>query len=560
VFENATVQPSPLWLQYRLQAVGLNPINNIVDVTNFVMAELGQPMHAFDADKLAGPHIIVRTAREGERIEALNGESYDLTPAALVIADEAGPIALAGVIGGAASAISDGTTRLVFESASFHAATIRRTSSRLRLRTDASMRFEKAQDPVNTVRGLARAVELLQIVSPGIRLVGGLADAAGPVKPAPRIELAMEWLIRKLGRTIDASEVRTILESLQFTVEDSAPGVFTVTVPSWRATKDVSIKEDLVEEIGRTVGYATITPVAPEVPTNPPVDNPRLKFHRQVRAAVAAQGYTEVYNYSFLNQETAQRFGWAPEEHIGVANPISSEQGLLRLSLVPGIWRNVQDNAKYLASFGLFEVGYEIHKREGSLPDEVPHLVAAVYERDGDTGPFYEAKRLAECLLPGCEWKPGTARSFEHPSRVAEVEWRGCVVGRLFELHPEFVEGRAALLDLDLGLLEEMGPVEKRYKPLRRFPSSEFDLSVVTGMRSLVGEIEKQIVSFAGPRLENIRFLRQYSGAPLPEDAKSVSFRLLVAAQDRTLSSEEVSGIRDGIIQGMRGLGYEMRV
>ncbi len=180
VFENVTVGPSPLWLQYRLEAIGLNPINNIVDVTNFVMAEIAQPMHAFDADKLHGGEIIVRSARPGERIAALNGETYDLDPSNLVIADPHGPIALAGVIGGAESAISDATARIVFESANFNASSIRKTSSRLKLRTDASMRFEKAQDPANTVRGLARALELLQEVSPGIRLVGGLGDAHRP--------------------------------------------------------------------------------------------------------------------------------------------------------------------------------------------------------------------------------------------------------------------------------------------------------------------------------------------------------------------------------------------
>jgi len=263
VFENVTVGPSPLWLQYRLEAIGLNPINNIVDVTNFVMAEIAQPMHAFDADKLHGGEIIVRSARPGERIAALNGETYELDPSNLVIADPHGPIALAGVIGGAESAISDATARIVFESANFNASSIRKTSSRLKLRTDASMRFEKAQDPANTGRGLARALELLQEVSPGIRLVGGLGDAHRSL-PAPKpIVLPLDWLDRKLGRAIPPAEVRRILESLEFQVEDAGTRTFSVTPPSWRATKDVSIKDDLVEEVGRMVGYDTITPVAP---------------------------------------------------------------------------------------------------------------------------------------------------------------------------------------------------------------------------------------------------------------------------------------------------------
>lgn len=561
VFENATVKPSPLWLQHRLQALGLNPINNIVDVTNFVMAELAQPMHAFDGEKLFGGTIYVRNAKEGERADALNGESYDLTPAALVIADASGPIALAGVIGGMHSAISDSTTRIVLESANFHAANVRRTSSRLKLRTDASMRFEKSQDPVNTVRALARAVELLEMVSPGIQLVGGLADLAAPPKPAPVIELRMEWLVRKLGKEMEAAEVRGILEALCFGVTQPQAGIFSVTVPSWRATKDISIKDDLIEEIGRMIGYSTITPVPPLTPTEAPPDNPRRRFHRRLRELVRDQGFDEVYNYSFLSEEDARRFALDPAVHVKVANPISIEQALMRRTLIPGIWKNIQENSKHFEEFRLFEIGYEIHRKEDSLPDEIPHLAAAIYQRTKETGPLYEVKRLADCILPGSELRPAAETSvYEHPTRTADVVWRGRMVGRLFEFHPNFVEGRAVLLDLNLGLIETMGMPEKRYQPVRRYPESAFDLSVIGERRTLVGEVEKKIRSFAGLQLESIRFLRQYEGPPLAEGAKSISFRLVVAAKDHTLSNDEVTAIRDGIIAGMRAEGFEMRV
>ncbi|MBL8177939.1 MAG: phenylalanine--tRNA ligase subunit beta [Bryobacterales bacterium] len=560
-FENVTVQASPLWFQHRLQILGLNPINNIVDVTNYVMAELAQPMHAFDAGKLAGDTIFVRNAREGETADALNGETYALTPAALVIADASGPIAIAGVIGGAHSAIGDSTTRLVLESANFHAACVRRTSSRLKLRTDASMRFEKSQDPVNTVRALARAVELLELVSPGIRLVGGLGDLAAPPKPAPVIELHMDWLIRKLGRDIEPAEVQRILEALHFTVEAPAAGVFIVTVPSWRATKDISIKDDLIEEIGRMIGYATITPVAPVTPTEAPADNPRRRFHRQLRQLVTAQGFDEVYNYSFLSEDDARRFSLDPAAHVTVANPISIDQALLRQTLIPGIWKNIQENSKHFDEFRLFEIGYEIHRRADALPEEVPHLAAAVYQKTKEAGPLYEAKRLAECILPGCELRPaGDAAVHEHPARTAGILWRGETVGRLFEFHPNFVEGRAVVVDLNLGRIEAMGSPEKRYQPVRRYPESAFDLSVIGQRRTLAGDVEKLIRGFAGPQLESIRFLRQYEGAPLADGAKSISFRLVVASRDHTLSNEEVTAVRDAIIDGMRREGFDMRV
>ena len=269
VIENIRVRPSPLWLQARLTAIGLNPINNIVDLTNFIMSELAQPMHAFDRGLLKGDTILVRPARAGEKFVALNEEEYTLAPANLVIADAGGAIALGGVIGGLHSAINDGTTPIVLESANFLGSSIRRTSSALKLRTDASMRFEKSQDPHNTVRGLARAVELLEELSPGFRIVGGLADRKKDIPPPPPILLPMDWLALKLGRAVPEDEVRDILERLAFGVRSAAPGVLSVTVPSWRATRDISIKDDLVEEVGRMVGYDSIEPRGAAGPLRP---------------------------------------------------------------------------------------------------------------------------------------------------------------------------------------------------------------------------------------------------------------------------------------------------
>src|ERR1700690_644571 len=274
VFDNVTVGPSPLWLQSRMEAIGLNPINNIVDVTNFIMSELAQPLHAFDDDLVNGDTIFIRPARAGEKVVLLNEESYALDETNLVIADAKGPIALAGVMGGLDSAINERTRRIVLESACFQASSIRKTSSKLKLRTDASMRFEKAQDPENTVRALARIVELFREVSPGIRLVGGLADLWKKAAPPAPIRLPMDWLQRKLGRAIEAAEVRDILERLSFGVSEPEPQVFSVTVPSWRATKDVSIKDDLVEEVGRMIGYDSIAPQPPLLPVTVPPSDP----------------------------------------------------------------------------------------------------------------------------------------------------------------------------------------------------------------------------------------------------------------------------------------------
>jgi len=561
VFENVTVAPSPLWLQYKLEAIGLNTINNIVDVTNYVMAELSQPMHAFDADKLHGT-ILVRSARAGESIVALNDESYNLTPSNLMITDASGPIAIAGVIGGRDSAIGDATKRIVLESACFQAASVRKTSVALKLRTDASMRFEKSQDPVNTVRGLARALELLELVSPGIRLVGGVADRKAEFKPPPVIEMRVEWLARKLGREVSAGEVRSLLEALEFGVTEPVPGHFSVTVPSWRATKDISIKDDLLEEVGRMLGYDSITPQAPLVAAVPPPASPMRVFERRVRNMAAAQGFTEVQNYSFLSEEMALAFGFDPKQHVRVANPIASDQTLMRVSLLPGILKNIVENSRWMNSFRLFEIGREIHPRPQGLPEEIPHLVAAMYAREGDGNPsLLELKRLAECLMPGCEARIARPRPYEHPQRAAEILWRGETLGRLFELHPALgVEGRAAIVDLDLAAMHRLDRRELRYQSLRRFPASAFDLSVVAGLRDPAGDIERRLSGAAGGELLKIEFVRQHIGPPLPEGVKSVSYRLTVGASDRTLSSEEVAAVRNRVIDAMRAAGYELRV
>ena len=562
VFENVTVRPSPLWLQCRMTAIGLNPINNIVDMTNFIMAELAQPMHAFDADLLQGGTIFIRPARPGERFRALNEEEYALDPSNLAIADAGGAIALGGVIGGLDSAIGEKTTRVVLESANFQASSIRRTSSTIKLRTDASMRFEKAQDPANTVRGLARAIELLREISPGIRLVGGLADRKKEIPPPPPIRLPLDWLERKLGRSIEPAEVRRILESLEFGVAEPEVRVFLVTVPSWRATKDVSLKDDLVEEVGRMVGYDSIAPTAPLVAAAVPPRNPERAFQHEARGIFADQGFTEVYNYSFIGEEDARAFGFDPAAHVRVSNPIASDQALLRTSLLPGIWKNIRENSKHREAFRLFEIGLEIHQRAEGLPEEIPHLVAAIYDRQGDgVAGLAEIRRAAECLMPGAQASPAEARPFEHPVRTAAILWRGETVGRAFELHPSLVEsGRAAVLDLDLGLVRKLSVAETKYTPIRRYPSSAFDLSVVAGLREHAGKLEAAMASFAGPLLESIQFVRQYSGPPLEEGQKSVSFRLTVGSPERTLSSEEAGEIRARIIEGMRARGYDLRL
>ena len=549
VFENVTVQPSPLWFQYRLQSIGLNPINNIVDVTNYLLAELAQPTHAFDADKLRGG-IRVRNAHTGERIVALNGETYDLDPSNLLITDESGPIAIAGVIGGLESSITEKTTRIVLESACFQATSVRRTSSRLKLRTDASMRFEKSQDPQNTVRAIARAISLLEAVSPGIRVAGGIADVHGEFKKPEPIRLGIDWLNRKLGEPVTAAQAADILSRLHFGVTEVSPAELEVRIPSWRATKDISIPDDLVEEIGRMIGYDNIKPVAPLVAAAPPRLNTTRAFHHAVRAVCTQQGFTEVYNYSFVNEEMVKPFGFSAGQHVHVLNPIASDQGMLRRSLLPGLLRNLTENAKHSASFRLFEIGYEIHKVSGEAPLEVPQLVAAVYHKsEGEPG-LMELKRLAACLNSRLAFRPAEPASFEHPGRAAEVWLGDSAIGRLFEFHPRLLKGRGAVLELNLDLLRFE---QKAYRPVHRFPSSDFDLSVVVPHRTLVGDL---MALLRDPAASEPEYLVSHT---LSDGRESVSFRFKVSKPDGTPTSDEVALVRDRLIGNLRNAGYDLR-
>jgi phenylalanyl-tRNA synthetase beta chain len=567
VLEDIAVTAPPLWLQWRLQSVGLNPINNIVDVTNFILAELPQPMHAFDAEKLTGGTIFVRRAQAGEELRALNGETYALAETDLVIADGSGPIALAGVIGGADTAISETTTRVVLESANFQAASVRLTSARHRLRTDASMRFEKALDPENTLRGLARAVDLFREVAPSTRASGGVTDNRSPLRPICPIALPMDFVVRKLGKQIGQPVVSKILHALGFEAAETAPGVLTVTVPSWRATKDIALKDDLVEEVGRMVGYDEIPPQAPLVASVVPPANATRIYLRQVRSELAAQGFTEVYNYSFLNQAEASKFLHDTGDFVSIRNPIASDLTHLRRSLLPGLFKNIINNVRHYSEFRLFEIGAEIHPQAGtSLPDEVTHAAAVLYSIQGNEQDFFELKRVVECVWPGARLTAVPARAYEHPVRAAEVQWQNSAIGRIFELHPlllesEGIEGRAMLFDVDLRVAQQLASTrEVRYSPLRKYPSSGFDLSVVTRLKTPVARVQDELTALAGSDLVMIDFLRQYDGPPLAEGQKSVSYHLEVAAPDHTLSAEEVASIRNRIMDGMRELGYDFRV
>jgi phenylalanyl-tRNA synthetase beta chain len=369
-----------------------------------------------------------------------------------------------------------------------------------------------------------------------------------------------------LGKDVSEQQVTRILDALGFQSRKTTPGLLTVTVPSWRATKDISLKDDLVEEVGRMIGYDEITPAAPLVASVPPFTDPMRTYLRAIRTQLCDQGFTETYNYSFVTEADVKRFGFNVRDHVEVRNPIASELTHLRRSLLPAIFRNIVSNVRHYPEFRIFEIGNEIHPRGGAnLPNEVTHAVAAAYNSHGDEQDFFELKRVLECVFRDARLAAVRARGYEHPVRAAEIQWRGSVIGRLFELHPslladEGIEGRAVLFDIDLQVAQRLSATrEVKFTPPRKYPTSGFDLSVMTSVERPVAQIQDELESFALPELAAIDFIRQYDGPPLEAGQKSVSYHLEVGALDHTMTTEEVAEIRSRIIEGMRSIGYEFR-
>jgi phenylalanyl-tRNA synthetase beta chain len=358
VVDGITVAESPEWLKARVRAIGMRPINNIVDITNYVMTALGEPMHAFDRAKLAGDNIIVRLAAQGEKLTTLDGQERELSAEDCVIADKSGAIALAGVMGGAHSEIDETTSTLVLEAACFNPVTIRKTAHRQSLRSEAAIRFEKSLDAEICQRAILRCYQLIREVCPQAKAVSALADNYPAPRPRLEVKTDFAYITRKIGIDIPADRILGIMSGLGFTVKKSGEGLLDIEVPSFRATKDIEAAIDIVEEVGRVYGYDNIPHNPPFVPCSPPQKNQKRAFERKTREILCREcGFSEVYNYSFVGAQQLDRLAINNDRELRLRNPLSSEHDRLRRSLLPHILDNVSLNCKHFDSFSLFELG-----------------------------------------------------------------------------------------------------------------------------------------------------------------------------------------------------------
>jgi phenylalanyl-tRNA synthetase beta chain len=562
------VGPAPGWMQRRLTYAGMRPISNVVDVTNYVMLEWGQPLHAFDYDKLVSraggkaPTITVRPARPGETLKTLDNIDRKLTPDMLVIADTAGPVALAGVMGGAETEVSAATTNVLLESASFDFLSVRRTMKALNLPSEASLRFSKGVPPASVPAAAGRAAELLRQHA-GATVCKGIVDVY-PAPPAPlAIDLTMAEVRRVLGVGLPLAECARLLRTLEFQVEESGPDALRVVAPPHR----LDIQEgpaDLIEDLARLHGYDRLpaTLLADELP--PQAANEPLEFEEKLRDLLTELGLQEVVTYSLTTPEAERKAGTPEGPYVTLLNPISSERSVMRRGLLAGVLEGAERNLRHADAARLFEVGSVYLPQAGEkLPDEPRRLALVLAGRrqrefwgdaakDAGALDFFDLKGLVEALaaalhLPDVSFRPPSAPPPAlHPKRSAELLSGDAVLGSFGELHPRVAEalklgGKTVLAgELDVEALRAAAPARFRAAPVPQFPAALRDVAVVIAEDVPAGRVEDEIRAAGAGLMAGLRLFDVYRGDSIPPGTKSLAYALTYQAPDRTLTDKEV--------------------
>ena len=570
------VGPSPQWMQQRILASGMRPISNIVDITNYVMMEYGQPLHSFDYQQIKGNKIIVRRARDNESMFTLDGLERDLDQDMLIIADEKEPIAIAGVMGGADSEVIDTTTSILLESANFNGASIRRTSTRLSLRSEASSRFEKSISPELAPIALRRATQLLIELGEG-KAAQGIVDVYPGRSDKEPILLPKERVSRILGLELDTTHIREILSSLEFSTElIGSTGDLSVTVPYWRT--DIQLADDLIEEVARIMGYDEIptTMLRGEIPERMPA--PELTLNDTVRDLLVECSMQEIITYSLVSQALLDRVD--PQKKLGpalrAANPMSLEQEYLRTSLRAGLLTTFSANERHeQSSIRLFEVGKVYFPRENDLPEEREMLVGVLgglrfdrsWHSGGDTLDFFDAKGILETVFNRlrieASFEPAEDQTLL-PGRTAAVIVNRQLVGVLGEVHPktaalfDISSQPVMLFEVDLSKLLPFFGAIPTYQPIPRFSGIARDIALVLDTDLVTSKVQDIIQSF--PLVSQVSLFDVYTGDQVPEGKKSLAFSIRYQSPERTLTDEEVDHTQQEIIERLqRELGATLR-
>ncbi len=528
VITDVKVKSSPRWLKQRLESCGLNSINNIVDIANYVMLETGQPLHAFDLDKLSGNRIIVRRAKKGEKITTLDNNKFDLNKDILIIADSQSPLAIAGMKGGKKAEIDKKTKTIVLESANFNSRLIRQASKKLGLKTDASWRFEHKIDPNLTEQAVNRAGELIK------GKVSKIIDFY-PNKPKnKRIKLDLNYLEKLLGIELSNKQVGDILNRLGFKYSKN-----TAEVPSFRL--DISIQEDLIEEIGRIYGYEKISAVFPVASLIPGKRNMETFWEDVSKNILKELGFTEVYNYSFVGDRDFA-------DSIELENPISSEQKYLRPSLIPNLLKNIERNINSFKEIKIFELGKIFTKEEkrmltGATTNsfyQIKGAVDSLLNKLGISDIYYDEHQATPEDSKSSVWQKG---------KTAEIKIAGQEIGFLGEISSKVSKYKVNVFDIDFEKLSKLCSEEHEYQPISQYPSAVRDLAVLVPMSVKVVDVLNEINTVEENLIRDVDLFDIYEGEGIPEGKKNLAFHIIYQADNRTLKASEINTIQNKIIK-----------
>lgn len=558
LIDNIVIKSSPIWMQRRLQMSGLRPINNIVDITNYVMLELGQPLHAFDYDYLDGNKIVVRRAEKGEKIKTLDGTERSLDEEILVIADENKPVGIAGIMGGEDSEVTEKTKKIVMESAAFNYANIRRSSRKLGLRTEASARFEKGLDTTLAKLAGGRFVHLISQTESG-NMINGVLDIYSEKTKLSKVTMNTNRVNKQLGTNISVTDMENILNRLELRVINKDKNNLVVEIPSFRS--DISHESDLSEEIGRIYGFDKIEPTLPKGITTLGKINRDQTAVNKAKEVLNGCGLSEVITYSFISPKVFSKIN-IPDNHeyrkaVSIMNPLGEDYSLMRTTIIGNLMEVIERNLnRKVGRIRLFELG-SIYKPKNlpleGLPDEKKVLTLAMV---GDVD-FYDMKGIIETLLGEFNIKLFDIIEDHHPSfhpgRTAALIVNNKKVGILGEVHPDVTERyeideRVYISEIQFDDIIRLAKYFYSYKPLPKFPSVKRDIAIIIDDKILAGDIKKTIESEGGSILENVELFDIYKGVQVPMGCKSLAFSITYRSGEKTLLEEDVNEVQRRIL------------
>lgn len=563
IVKDVKVEPSPKWLRDRLKSCGVKPINNIVDITNYVMLEYGNPLHSFDYDKIKGNKIVVRNANNNEKFETLDNQETELTNEMLVIADEKNPVAVAGVIGGLDSGVCENTNTIIIESANFNGASVRKTAKKLSKRTDSSSRFEKGLNSDLCQNSLIRVCELIQQLGAGT-VVGGEIDIKNYTESKNFIDFNFKYVNKFLGTDITRVEMIKILKSLDFEVENDK-----ITVPNFRI--DVEHKADIAEEIARIYGYNNIPTTYPKGIANATL-TPFQKFENKVNDLMLQSGLYETITYSFISPKYYDNINLAQDDilrnSIKIRNPLGEDTSVMRTTAIPSILEVLSRNFNNRnPECMVYEIATEYLPVENQqLPKETKHLTIGMYGKNID---FYNIKGIVENLFENLKIKNidiitcKNNKTF-HSGRCGEFICDEQNIGIIGEIHPIVAKNynlttKAYVAKINMEELFKLVLSDIQYKPLPKFPASTRDLSLICNIDLPVGEIKKIILKDAGKLVQSVNLFDVYTGEQIEQDKKSVSYSIVLRSSENTLTDEQCDNIINKILKNLKTINVDLR-